>query len=199
MHGLVNFKVNLQPMRRWCRNRAMARRCRSTVSVGCHARLRVTAKTSGRLGVSRRQVATIPRMRWVMTCRRLNRTEQFEHERQVPPACSRNLCPWAIGRHGGMGEMSMPLPDNTVPMRAGVGAAWPAGRLAAWFSVVKVLPGKFDAERYEDPGWYETHRAPRRMNGPESCRNFAQKTPQPKTQFHAQTYSKGLKGLLGTL
>jgi hypothetical protein len=52
-----------------------------------------------------------------------------------------------------MGEMEMPLPDNTVPMMTGWG---PHGALemGGMFSVVKVRQG-ISAGDYTDPGWYE--------------------------------------------
>jgi len=52
-----------------------------------------------------------------------------------------------------MGEMEMPLPDNTVPMMTGWG---PHGALemGGMFSVVKVREG-INAGDYKDPGWYE--------------------------------------------
>jgi hypothetical protein len=52
-----------------------------------------------------------------------------------------------------MGEMEMPLPDNTVPMMTGWG---PHGALemGGMFSVVKVRQG-ISAGDYKDPGWYE--------------------------------------------
>ncbi|WP_260001617.1 multicopper oxidase family protein [Leisingera caerulea] len=52
-----------------------------------------------------------------------------------------------------MGEMSMPLPDNTVPMMAGWGPYGPL-EMGGMFSVVKVREG-IDANDYSDPGWYE--------------------------------------------
>jgi hypothetical protein len=52
-----------------------------------------------------------------------------------------------------MGEMSMPLPDNTVPMMAGWGPHGPL-EMGGMFSVVKVREG-IDADDYSDPGWYE--------------------------------------------
>jgi FtsP/CotA-like multicopper oxidase with cupredoxin domain len=52
-----------------------------------------------------------------------------------------------------MAEMSMPLPDNTVPMMAGWGPFGPL-EMGGMFSVVKVREG-ISAGDYSDPGWYE--------------------------------------------
>ncbi|MDC6165991.1 multicopper oxidase family protein [Paucibacter sp. XJ19-41] len=57
-----------------------------------------------------------------------------------------------------MGEMTMPLPDNTAPMMAGHG---PYGGLemGGMFSVLKVRRDQ-KAGDYSDPGWYAKHAAP---------------------------------------
>ncbi|WP_144023226.1 multicopper oxidase family protein, partial [Brevirhabdus pacifica] len=52
-----------------------------------------------------------------------------------------------------MGEMSMELPENTVPMMTGWGPHGPI-EMGGMFSVVKVRPG-IAADDYSDPGWYE--------------------------------------------
>ena len=52
-----------------------------------------------------------------------------------------------------MGEMEMPLPDNTIPMMNGWGPHGPI-EMGGMFSVVKVRPG-IAADDYADPGWYE--------------------------------------------
>jgi len=51
-----------------------------------------------------------------------------------------------------MTEMSMPLPDNTVPMMGGRGPFGPVG-MGGMFSVVKVRRGQKPGD-YSDPGWY---------------------------------------------
>lgn len=51
-----------------------------------------------------------------------------------------------------MAEMSMPLPNNTVPMMAGWGPHGPL-EMGGMFSVVKVREG-INAGDYSDPGWY---------------------------------------------
>ena len=53
-----------------------------------------------------------------------------------------------------MGEMEMPLPDNTLPMMTGFGQ-FGAIEMGGMFSVVKVREGLASGD-YKDPGWY-TH------------------------------------------
>jgi hypothetical protein len=52
-----------------------------------------------------------------------------------------------------MGEMEMPLPDNTLPMMAGQG---PFGsvEMGGMFTVVKVRKDQKPGD-YKDPGWYK--------------------------------------------
>ncbi len=61
----------------------------------------------------------------------------------------------AMGDRGmaDMGEMEMPLPDNTVPMMTGWGQ-FGAIEMGGMFSVVKVREG-LSANDYTDPGWYK--------------------------------------------
>ncbi len=51
-----------------------------------------------------------------------------------------------------MGEMEMPLPDNTLPMMTGQGP-FGAIEMGGMFSVVKVRDGQKPGD-YKDPGWY---------------------------------------------
>ena len=51
-----------------------------------------------------------------------------------------------------MGEMEMPLPDNTLPMMTGFAQFGPV-EMGGMFSVVKVREG-LAAGDYKDPGWY---------------------------------------------
>jgi hypothetical protein len=51
-----------------------------------------------------------------------------------------------------MGEMEMPLPDNTLPMMTGSGPFGPL-EMGGMFSVVKVRDG-LARDDYQDPGWY---------------------------------------------
>ena len=52
-----------------------------------------------------------------------------------------------------MGEMEMPMPDNTLPMMTGFGPFGPL-EMGGMFSVVKVREG-LDRADYKDPGWYK--------------------------------------------
>ncbi|MSO89240.1 MAG: copper oxidase [Rhodospirillaceae bacterium] len=51
-----------------------------------------------------------------------------------------------------MGEMEMPLPDNTLPMMTGTGPFGPL-EMGGMFTVVKVREG-LARNDYRDPGWY---------------------------------------------
>jgi manganese oxidase len=52
-----------------------------------------------------------------------------------------------------MGEMEMPLPDNTLPMMTGAGP-FGAMEMGGMFTVVKVREGLARGD-YRDPGWYQ--------------------------------------------
>jgi FtsP/CotA-like multicopper oxidase with cupredoxin domain len=52
-----------------------------------------------------------------------------------------------------MGEMEMPIPDNTLPMMTGAGPFGPI-EMGGMFSVVKVREG-LARNDYKDPGWYK--------------------------------------------
>ena len=52
-----------------------------------------------------------------------------------------------------MGEMEMPLPENTLPMMTGQGQFGPV-EMGGMFSVVKVHPDVKPGD-YKDPGWYK--------------------------------------------
>jgi len=52
-----------------------------------------------------------------------------------------------------MGEMEMPLPDNTLPMMTGSGPFGPL-EMGGMFTVVKVREG-LAKNNYKDPGWYK--------------------------------------------
>jgi FtsP/CotA-like multicopper oxidase with cupredoxin domain len=60
----------------------------------------------------------------------------------------------AMGQHGmaEMGDMEMPLPDNTLPMMTGQGPFGAIG-MGGMFSVVKVRDDIRPGD-YKDPGWY---------------------------------------------
>jgi hypothetical protein len=60
----------------------------------------------------------------------------------------------AMGSTGGaMGEMEMPLPDNTLPMMTGTGPFGPL-EMGGMFTVVKVREG-LGRKDYRDPGWFK--------------------------------------------
>jgi hypothetical protein len=52
-----------------------------------------------------------------------------------------------------MGEMEMPLPDNTLPMMSGNGPFGPI-EMGGMFTVVKIREGLSRGD-YKDPGWYK--------------------------------------------
>ena len=52
-----------------------------------------------------------------------------------------------------MGEMEMPLPDNTLPMMSGQGPFGPI-EMGGMFTVVKMREG-LARNDYKDPGWYK--------------------------------------------
>ncbi len=52
-----------------------------------------------------------------------------------------------------MGDMEMPLPDNTLPMMTGFGPFGPL-EMGGMFSVVKVREG-IASDDYKDPGWFK--------------------------------------------
>ncbi len=68
-----------------------------------------------------------------------------------------NLVPdyMVMGERGmaDMGEMEMPIPDNTLPMMTGQGPFGPI-EMGGMFTVVKVREG-LARNDYSDPGWYE--------------------------------------------
>jgi hypothetical protein len=68
-----------------------------------------------------------------------------------------NLVPdyMVMGERGmaDMGEMEMPLPDNTLPMMTGAGPFGPI-EMGGMFTVVKVREGLARGD-YKDPGWYK--------------------------------------------
>jgi FtsP/CotA-like multicopper oxidase with cupredoxin domain len=69
----------------------------------------------------------------------------------------RNLVPeyMVMGERGmaDMGEMEMPLPENTLPMMTGTGPFGPI-EMGGMFTVVKVREG-LARNDYKDPGWYK--------------------------------------------
>ena len=78
----------------------------------------------------------------------------------------------AMGERGmaEMGEMEMPLPDNTLPMMTGQGP-FGALEMGGMFTTVKVREGLARGD-YGDPGWYRhpPGSVSREWTGPESGR-----------------------------
>jgi hypothetical protein len=69
--------------------------------------------------------------------------------RQITP----DYMPMGSAGMADMGEMEMPLPDNTLPMMTGT-AQFGAVEMGGMFSVVKVREG-LAADDYKDPGWFK--------------------------------------------
>jgi hypothetical protein len=68
-----------------------------------------------------------------------------------------NLVPdyMVMGERGmaDMGEMEMPLPDNTLPMMTGTGPFGPI-EMGGMFTTVKIRQG-LARDDFRDPGWYK--------------------------------------------
>jgi FtsP/CotA-like multicopper oxidase with cupredoxin domain len=78
----------------------------------------------------------------------VDKTELTAKIREVQP----DYMPMGNRGMADMGEMEMPLPDNTVPMMSGWGQ-FGAIEMGGMFSVVKVREA-LSATDYADPGWY---------------------------------------------
>jgi len=91
----------------------------------------------------------------------------------------------AMGDRGmaDMGEMEMPLPDNTLPMMAGHGPFGAIG-MGGMFSVLKVRAGQKPGD-YSDPGWYQ-HPA-----GSVACEWQGQAPPATRQNAGAETSDPG--------
>ena len=79
----------------------------------------------------------------------VDKTELAQKIRKFQP----EYMPMGTAGMADMGEMEMPLPDNTTPMMTGWGPYGPI-EMGGMFSVVKVREG-IDKDDYSDPGWYE--------------------------------------------
>jgi manganese oxidase len=90
-----------------------------------------------------------------------------------------------------MGDMEMPLPENTVPMMGGSGPFGPI-EMGGMFSVVKVREG-LAANDYGDPGWYahpagsvayeiEQPPAPRRVENRSDARSIELRAVKPSNR-----------------
>jgi len=79
-----------------------------------------------------------------------------------------------------MGEMEMPLPDNTLPMMTGRGPFGPL-EMGGMFSVVKVRDG-LARNDYKDPGWFQhpPGTVSREWNGPLPAATTAPAAQQPR-------------------
>jgi FtsP/CotA-like multicopper oxidase with cupredoxin domain len=73
--------------------------------------------------------------------------------RAIRKVASPDYMPMGSAGMAEMGEMEMPMPDNTLPMMTGFGQFGPM-EMGGMFSVVKVREG-LAANDYKDPGWYE--------------------------------------------
>ena len=84
-----------------------------------------------------------------------------------------------------MGEMEMPLPDNTLPMMTGAGPFGPM-EMGGMFTVVKVREG-LARNDYRDPGWYKhpPGTVAREWNGAAPVAQRAAPRPQSATQASA--------------
>ncbi|WP_094542216.1 multicopper oxidase family protein [Brucella grignonensis] len=79
----------------------------------------------------------------------VDKKEVAKKIRQIRP----EYMPMGTAGMADMGEMSMEIPENTVPMMTGWGPHGPI-EMGGMFSVVKVREG-ISADDYSDPGWYE--------------------------------------------
>jgi manganese oxidase len=87
-----------------------------------------------------------------------------------------------------MGEMSMEIPENTVPMMTGWGPHGPI-EMGGMFSVVKVREG-ISAGDYSDPGWYENPPGTQAYEWTGETPPVTQKT-EATTQIPPKPQSKG--------
>lgn len=79
----------------------------------------------------------------------VDKKEVAKKIRQIRP----EYMPMGTAGMADMGEMSMEIPENTVPMMTGWGPHGPI-EMGGMFSVVKVREGISPGD-YSDPGWYE--------------------------------------------
>ena len=79
----------------------------------------------------------------------VNKTELTKKIRRLVP----DYMPMGTRGMAEMGEMEMPLPENTLPMMTGFGPFGPL-EMGGMFTVVKVREG-LAAGDYKDPGWYK--------------------------------------------
>ena len=79
----------------------------------------------------------------------VNKREIAKKIRKLVP----DYMPMGTAGMADMGEMEMPLPDNTLPMMTGFGPFGPL-EMGGMFSVVKVREG-LGRNDYKDPGWFK--------------------------------------------
>jgi hypothetical protein len=98
----------------------------------------------------------------------------------------------AMGSTGGaMGEMEMPLPDNTLPMMTGTGPFGPL-EMGGMFTVVKVREGSAETITATRAG-SSTRREPWPTNTPANCRTAEQHNKvghDPAVDFITSTLEK---------
>jgi hypothetical protein len=92
-----------------------------------------------------------------------------------------------------MGEMEMPLPDNTIPMMTGWGQFGPI-EMGGMFSVVKVREG-LSATDYDEPDWYRHPEGTVAWEWtgdlPEASKATGAETVPPASSGHGDHGSKG--------
>ena len=79
--------------------------------------------------------------------------EQRDLVRAIKKVASPDFMAMGSAGMAEMGEMEMPMPDNTLPMMTGFGQFGPL-EMGGMFSVVKVREG-LGANDYGDPGWFK--------------------------------------------
>ncbi len=150
MHG-YDFEVTCTDGG-WVRPEARWPEVSIDIPVGAMRAYEFDAKYRGRLGCPLPQVAPHDERHGA---RRANVHRRRQDARS--PRRSSKVQPeyMPMGNRGmaDMGEMEMPLPDNTIPMMTGWGQFGPI-EMGGMFSVVKVREG-LSATDYADPGWYE--------------------------------------------
>jgi hypothetical protein len=79
--------------------------------------------------------------------------QQRDLTRAIRRIASPDYMPMGSAGMAEMGDMEMPLPDNTLPMMTGFGPFGPM-EMGGMFTVVKVREGIAPGE-YKDPGWFK--------------------------------------------
>jgi FtsP/CotA-like multicopper oxidase with cupredoxin domain len=79
--------------------------------------------------------------------------EQRDLVRAIKKVASPDFMAMGSAGMAEMGDMEMPMPDNTLPMMTGFGQFGPM-EMGGMFSVVKVREGLAPGD-YKDPGWYK--------------------------------------------